>query len=98
MPPVFEDSSEVSSSFFGVATLSVMRGHNMMNCNQIVKLSTVERHCITGSIVMRFFLVLFLGLQSHLTFSQGEDSSSYERDLMVLATLFVGHYANSSQA
>ena len=44
------------------------------------------------------FLVLFLGLQSHLTFSQGEDSSSYERDLMVLAPLFVGHYANSSQA
>ena len=98
MPSAFQSSSGVTSYlFFGVTILSVIKGHNMMNCIQIGKLLPFKRHYLTEFIITRFVLVFLLGLQSHLTFSQGEDSGSWERDLMVLATLFDGHYANSNQ-
>ena len=98
MPSAFQSSSGATSSlFFGVTILSVIKGHNMMNRIQIGKLLPFKRRYLTEFIITRFVLVFLLGLQSHLTFSQGEDSGSWERDLMVLATLFDGHYANSNQ-
>ena len=69
----------------------------MMNCVQIVKLLPFKRHYLTQFTITRFAVVLLLGLQSHLTFSQRGDSGSWARDQMVLATLFDGHYANSNQ-